>query len=109
MISALCTGVIHGEPRQCTSGMGKPYVQATLRVPFGDAARIYVNVCAFSTCAMAALLALRDDDQCAIAGEWTPKVFFDKGVSRPAADIVAHRVLSAYVKLDETATAGESA
>ncbi len=79
MISVLCTGVIIGRPTQRVSQGGNGYAHATLRVPFGDVGRINVNVVAFSEAAMLALLALPDDAQCSIAGEWTPKVFSERG------------------------------
>jgi single-stranded DNA-binding protein len=46
---------------------------------------------------VAALLALGDGDSVALAGSLTPKVWTDReGNSRPALDLVAHQVLTAY-------------
>jgi len=44
-----------------------------------------------------ALLALDDGDSISLAGTLTPKVWEDKnGATRPALDMVAHAVLTAY-------------
>ena len=43
------------------------------------------------------MLALGDGDSVALAGSLTPKVWTDKeGNSRPAVDLVAHKLLTAY-------------
>ena len=56
-----------------------------------------MNVIAFDGGACTALLALGDGDAVSLAGSITPKVWTDKtGISRPALDIVAHQVLTAY-------------
>ena len=58
---------------------------------------LFVNVIAFSESAQAALLALDDGDAAALAGTLTPKVWIDRdGNTRPALDLVAAQVLTAY-------------
>jgi hypothetical protein len=54
-----------------------------------------VNLIAFDAAPCAALLALRDGDSVAAAGPLNPKVWTDKqGNTKPALDLVAHRVVS---------------
>lgn len=63
----------------------------------GDDESLFVNAIAFDAGACAALLALNDGDSVSLAGTLTPKVWTDKdGNARPALDMVAHQVLSAY-------------
>jgi single-stranded DNA-binding protein len=58
---------------------------------------VFVNVVAFSESAQAALLALGDGDAVALAGTLTPKAWVDReGQARPALDMVAAQVLTAY-------------
>jgi single-stranded DNA-binding protein len=67
-----------------------------------------VNVIAFSDGAKAALLALDDGDSVALAGTLTPKVWTDRnGDAKPALDMVAHAVTTAYhVKRKRAAVQG---
>ena len=56
-----------------------------------------MNVIAFDAAPCTALLALADGDSVALSGSLTPKVWTDKGGNaRPALDLVAHQVLTAY-------------
>ena len=56
-----------------------------------------MNVIAFSESACAALLALESGDAVSLAGSLTPKAWTDReGVVRPALDLVASQVLTAY-------------
>jgi len=58
---------------------------------------VYVNVIAFSQAACEALLALGDGDAVSLAGSLTPKAWTDReGIARPALDLVASQVLTAY-------------
>jgi single-stranded DNA-binding protein len=58
---------------------------------------VFVNVIAFSPAACEALLALGEGDAVALAGSLTPKAWTDReGTARPALDLVASQVLSAY-------------
>lgn len=70
---------------------------------------MFVNVIAFSTTVGDALLALEDGDSVALAGALTPKVWTDKhGDTKPALDMVAHAVLTAYhVKRKRAAVQGD--
>lgn len=96
MIDALIQGRIFGQPTQRTGQSGKPFTVAKLRTATKDDA-LFVSVIAFDEQAQRALLALSDKDAAAIAGELTPKVWTDKeGNARPALDLVAHAVLTAY-------------
>jgi single-stranded DNA-binding protein len=96
MIEALVSGKLHGQPAQRIAKTGKPFVVAKVRAHAGDA-DVFVNVIAFSQAACEALLALGDGDAVALAGSLTPKAWTDReGTARPALDLVASQVLTAY-------------
>ena len=96
MIEALVSGKLHGQPTQKIAKTGKPLVVAKVRVHAGDA-DVFVNVIAFSPAACDALLALGEGDAVALTGSLTPKAWTDReGIARPALDLVASQVLSAY-------------
>jgi single-stranded DNA-binding protein len=96
MIEALVSGKLHGQPAQKIARTGNPYVTARVRAQAGDS-DMFVNVIAFSPAACQALLALSEGDAVALAGTLTPKAWTDKdGTARPALDLVASQVLSAY-------------
>ena len=96
-IDALISGKLHARPESRTSKNGKPFATAKLRAAAGDGDSLFVNVIAFEQAAVAALLALDAGDSLAVAGSVTPKVWTDKeGTARPALDVVAHQVLTAY-------------
>ncbi|GAB2732152.1 hypothetical protein GCM10027019_09420 [Melaminivora jejuensis] len=96
-IDALISGKLHARPESRTSKNGKPFATAKLRAAAGDGDSLFVNVIAFEQAAVAALLALDAGDSLAVAGSVTPKVWTDReGVARPALDVVAHQVLTAY-------------
>lgn len=97
MIDGLIAGKVFGQPMERTSKAGKPFAVAKVRAAGGDGESLFVNVIAFDTAPCTALLALGDGDSVALAGTLTPKVWTDKdGNARPALDLVAHQVLSAY-------------
>ena len=97
MIDALIQGRLHGTPTQRTGASGKPFAVAKVRTPTANGESIFVSVIAFAPAAQAALLALGDGDSVALAGELTPKVWTTKdGEHKPACDLLAHQVLSAY-------------
>ncbi|CAG9168125.1 single-stranded DNA-binding protein [Cupriavidus pinatubonensis] len=97
MIDGLIAGKLHGEPAQRTGASGKPFVTAKVRAAGGDGEAVFVNVITFSQSVSEALLALGDGDSVALSGTLTPKVWTDKqGEARPALDMVAHAVLTAY-------------
>lgn len=96
MIEALVSGKLHGQPAQKVARTGKPFVVAKVRAHAGDA-DVFVNVIAFSQAACEALLALGDGDAVALSGSLTPKAWTDReSIARPALDLVASQVLSAY-------------
>ena len=97
MIDALIAGRLHGQPTQRTSKTGKPFAVAKVRVAAGDGESTFISAIAFDDAPCTALLALGDGDSVAMSGTLTPKVWTDKdGNARPALDLVAHQVLSAY-------------
>ena len=96
MIEALISGKLLGQPSEKMAKTGKPFVTAKVRVHAGEA-DVFVNVIAFSESACAALLALESGDAVSLAGSLTPKAWTDReGVVRPALDLVASQVLTAY-------------
>lgn len=97
MIDALIAGKLHGQPQQRTGSSGKPFTTAKVRAAAGNGEALFVNVIAFSRTAQDALMALGDGDSVSLSGELTPKVWTDReGQARPAVDLVAHAVLTAY-------------
>ena len=97
MIDALIAGKLHSHPEQRTGKNGQPYATAKLRATGGDGESLFVNVIAFETYTVTALLALDAGDSIALAGSITPKVWTDReGQPRPALDMVAHQVLTTY-------------
>jgi hypothetical protein len=55
-----------------------------------------------------ALLALSDADSVALSGTLTPKVWTDKnGLVKPAVDMIAHKLLTAYDGRRDQAEQGE--
>ena len=97
MIEAIISGKVYGKPAQRTSKTGAVFTVAKLRVATSASESLFVNVISFSDSAQAALLALDDGDAAALAGTLTPKVWTDReGNTRPALDLVAAQVLTAY-------------
>ena len=97
MIEAIVSGKVYGKPTQRSSKTGAAFTVAKLRVATSASESLFVNVIAFSESAQAALLALDDGDAAALAGTLTPKVWTDReGNTRPALDLVAAQVLTAY-------------
>lgn len=97
MIDGLIAGKLYGAPTERQGSGGHAFVTAKVRAAGGDGEALFVNVIAFADAARAALLALDDGDSVSLAGTLTPKVWTDKhGQARPALDMVAHAVLTAY-------------
>ncbi|WP_287951832.1 single-stranded DNA-binding protein [Diaphorobacter sp.] len=99
MMDALIAGKLHALPERRAGANGKPFATARLRAAAGDGEGdlLFVNCIAFDPAAMAALLALDVGDALVVAGSITPKVWTDRdGNTRPALDIVATQVLTAY-------------
>ncbi|VVE86838.1 single-stranded DNA-binding protein [Pandoraea bronchicola] len=112
MIDGLIGGKMYGKATQRTGQNGHPFVTAKVRATGGDGdgEPIFVNVIAFSETASSALLALEDGDSVSISGSLTPKVWTDRsGETRPALDMVATLVITAYqVKHKRATTRGEA-
>lgn len=108
MIDGLISGKMYNKPTERVGPSGKAFVVAKVRVPVGDGEALFVNVIAFSDGVKVGLLALDDGDSVALAGTLTPKVWTDRnGDAKPALDMVAHAVLSAYhVKRKRAAVQG---
>jgi single-stranded DNA-binding protein len=97
MIDALIGGKLYGQPAERTSKNGKPFATAKVRATTVSGESLFVNVIAFASSAVEALLALQDGDSVALSGELTPRVYTDKqGEARPTLDLMAHAVLTAY-------------
>ena len=97
MIEGIVSGRLYGKPVQRTSKTGAAFTVAKLRVATSASESLFVNVIAFSESAQAALLALDDGDAVALVGTLTPKVWTDRdGNTRPALDLVAAQVMTAY-------------
>jgi single-stranded DNA-binding protein len=112
VIDGLVAGKIYGAATQRTGQSGKRFVTCKVRAATGDGSEAtFINVITFSTTAGDALLALGDGDSVALAGTLTPKVWVDKnGEARPALDMVAHQVMTAYaVKRKRAVVQSESA
>lgn len=97
MIDGLIGGKVYGKPAERKGQGGTAYATAKVLAAGGDGESLFVNVIAFADDARAALLALDDGDSVSLSGALTPKVWTDKnGEARPALDMVAHAVLTAY-------------
>ena len=97
MIEGLVAGTLVGLAETRQGKHGSSFVLAKVKAACGDGESVIVNVISFSNEACAALMALDDGDAVALAGALTPKVWTDKqGNTRPALDMVATQVLSAY-------------
>ena len=97
MIDGLIAGKLQGRPTERTGRAGKPFATAKVRAAGADGESLFVNVIAFDAAPCAALLALDDGDSVTLAGALTPKAWTDReGQARPALDMVAAQVLTAY-------------
>ena len=97
MMDGLIAGKLLGDPEQRSGKGDSQFVVAKLRAQAGDGENLIVNVIAFDATPCRDLLALRDGDSVALSGSLTPKAWTDKqGNVKPALDLVAQRVLSAY-------------
>lgn len=97
MIEGLVTGTLVGLAEQRQGKNDSAFVVAKVKAAPGEGESQIVNVIAFAPEACAALLALDEGDTLALSGALTPKVWTDKqGNTRPALDMVASQVLTAY-------------
>ncbi|TDN69315.1 single-stranded DNA-binding protein [Paraburkholderia sp. BL10I2N1] len=111
MIDGLVGGRLYGEAQIRTGQNGKRFVTCKVRATAGDGETLFVNVIAFDDDVQTALLALSDADSVALTGALTPKVWTDKnGLVKPALDMVAHGLLTAYnVRRKRQALGGDAA
>lgn len=97
MIDGLVAGKLVGKAEMREGKNASKFVVAKVRATAGDGDGVVINVIAFAPEACAALMALDDGRSVSLAGSLTPKVWADKqGNTRPALDMVASNVLSAY-------------
>jgi len=97
MIEGLIAGKLVGVTETRQGKNGSSFALAKVKASAGDGESLIVNVIAFAAEASAALMALDDGDALALSGALTPKVWTDKqGNTRPALDMIATQVLSAY-------------
>lgn len=97
MIDAIVAGRLHGKPTSRNTKAGKPFTVAKVRISVADGESLFASVLAFDQATATALLALGDGDSVALSGSLTPKVWTDRdGNAKPALDLVAHAVLTAY-------------
>jgi single-stranded DNA-binding protein len=97
MIEGLIAGHLVGLAETRQGKNDSTFALAKVKAMAGDGESLIVNVIAFAAEASAALMALDDGDAVALAGALTPKVWTDKqGNTRPALDMVATQVLTAY-------------
>lgn len=97
MIEGLICGTLVGQAESRAGKHGSSFVVAKVKASAGDGESLIVNVIAFATVPCDALLALDAGDALALAGTLTPKVWTDKqGNTRPALDLIASQVLTAY-------------
>ncbi|MCM2339819.1 single-stranded DNA-binding protein [Rhodoferax sp.] len=95
MIDGLIAGRLIGDPERRQGKGDSSFVVARVRAQSSEGEHLMVNLIAFDEAPCAVLMALRDGDSLAAAGHLNPKVWTDKqGNTKPALDLVAHRVLS---------------
>ena len=95
MIDGLVAGRLCGEAERRTDKAGKAYSLAKVRASTAEGEMLFVNVIAFDDDLCASLHRLRDGDSVALSGSLNPRVWTDKqGNTRPALDMVAHRLIS---------------
>lgn len=95
MIDGLVAGRLYGEAERRTDKAGKAYSLAKVRASTAEGEVLFVNVIAFDDDLCTSLHRLRDGDSVALSGSLNPRVWTDKqGNTRPALDMVAHRLIS---------------
>lgn len=92
MLSILANGTLIADPVE-SSVNDKPHVTCTMRVPCEDGEPMLVSVISFNAEAVAALLALRQGDACAVAGRAKLTSWEEDGVERHGLSVVAVRML----------------
>lgn len=100
MIDGLVAGRLQGIPESRIDRHGQSFVVARLKASAGESDSVLVNVIAFDAALGRSLLAMAEGDALSLAGSLNPKVWTDKqGNTRPALDMVAHRILTAQEPL----------
>jgi single-stranded DNA-binding protein len=95
MIDGLVAGRLYGDCEQRIDKTGRPFTVAKVRASTAEGEVLFVNVIAFEAILCAGLQKLRDGDSVTLSGSLTPRVWTDKqGATRPALDMVAHRLLA---------------
>ena len=96
MIDGMIAGRLIGDPERRQGKGDTSFVVARVKAQSNEGESLMVNVIAFDNAPCAALLALRDGDSLSATGHLNPKVWTDKqGNTKPALDLVAHRVMGA--------------
>lgn len=96
MMDGLIAGRLMGDPERRQGKGDTSFVVARVKAQTNEGESLMVNVIAFDDAPCVTLLALRDGDSVAASGHLNPKVWTDKqGNTKPALDLVAHRVMSA--------------
>jgi len=97
MIDGLVSGHLNGTAEMREGKNATQFAVAKVRAQSGDGQTVMVNVIAFVPAACTALMDLEDGDAVSLSGSLSPKVWSDKqGNTKPALDMVATKVLSAY-------------
>jgi len=108
VIDGLVAGKLVGKAEMREGKNASKFVVAKVRATAGDSDAVVVNVIAFAPEACAALMALDDGDSVSLSGSLTPKVWSDKqGNTKPALDMIASNVLTAYHVRRKYGSAGE--
>lgn len=96
MIDGLIAGRLMADPEQRTGRGDSIFVVARVRAQSSEGDHLVVNLIAFDDAPRATLMAMREGDAVSAAGSLLPKVWTDKqGNTKPALDLVAHRVVGA--------------
>lgn len=96
MLAILASGTLVSDPKQRTTATGNAYATASVRVPAEDSDAMLVSVIAFSSDAVAAILALQRGDSCAIAGRAKLTSWTKDGEEKHGLSVVADKVLTVY-------------
>jgi single-stranded DNA-binding protein len=97
VIDGLIAGKVFRQFTERVSKNNNTFCTGKIRVAVRDGDAIFVNVIAFNSAAVTALMALSDGDSVALTGELTPKVYVPaEGAPRPSLDLLAHAVLSPF-------------
>ena len=93
MLSILANGTLIADPVERRSVNDTPCATCTLRVPCDDGVAMLVSVVSYKADVVAALLALRGGNACAVAGRATLMSWEGDGEERHGLSVVAERVL----------------